>query len=86
MKDLGYSLLIDSPVGLAGPARLPPDVVATLHDAFKFAIEQPSMIEVLDRADARIRYMDSATLTQFAATSAQEQRELLERYGLAVKK
>ena len=83
MSDLGYDLLIDSPNGLCGPAGLPAAVAKTLHDAFKFAIEQPSVIELLAQSDQRVRYMSAEALTEFVAKSSIEQRELLQRYGLA---
>jgi len=86
MKDLGYPLVIDSPIGLAAPAGTPPEIVRTLQDAFKFALDQAAMRALLERSDQAPRYMDSAEFTQFVARSTVEQRALLTKYGMAKKR
>jgi tripartite-type tricarboxylate transporter receptor subunit TctC len=86
MKDLGYQIAIDSPIGLGGPAGIPPDVVRVLHDAFKFAIEQPAFIALLDRSDQSPRYMDTAQFNEFVQRSTVEQRALLIKYGMDSKR
>ena len=85
-KELGYTLTIDSPIGVGGPAGLPPQIVQTLHDAFKFAIEQPSMTALFERTDSNARYMSTADLNRYVVRSEVEQRELLTRYGFAKKR
>lgn len=86
MQELGYSIMIDSPTGLGGPAGIQPGIVKTLHDAFKFALEQPSMMALMDKADQRARYMSTEEYRQFVVQSNIDQRELLTRYGFAKKR
>lgn len=86
MRDLGYDISIDSPTGLGGPAGMPPEVVKTIHDAFKFALEQPAVMAALDKADQRPRYMPTDEYRKWVAQSNVEQRELLTRYGFAKKR
>lgn len=86
MKDLGYQIVIDSPIGLGGPAGIPPDIVRTLHDAFRFAIEQPAFVALLDKSDQAPRYMDTAEFNRFVQRSSVEQRALLTKYGMAGKR
>lgn len=86
MKDLGYQIVIDSPIGLGGPAGIPPEIVRTLHDAFKFAIEQPAFVALLDKSDQAPRYMDTAEFNRFVQRSSVEQRALLTKYGMASKR
>ncbi|WP_077002811.1 tripartite tricarboxylate transporter substrate binding protein [Variovorax sp. KK3] len=86
MRDLGYNVAIDSPTGLGGPAGLPAHVVKTLHDAFKFALEQPAVIALLERSDQLPRYMATDDYRRWVAQSAVEQRDLLTRYGFAKKR
>lgn len=86
MKDLGYPLTIDSPIGLGGPAGIAPEIVKTLHDAFKFAIEQPPFLALLDKSDQAPRYMDTPEFNRFVQQSAVEQRALLTKYGMAAKR
>ena len=86
MQDLGYQLTIDSPIGLGGPAGIPPEIVRALHDAFKFALEQPAMLALLDKSDQAPRYMNTQDFRKFVEQSAVEQRALLTKYGMAKKR
>ncbi|WP_083745721.1 tripartite tricarboxylate transporter substrate binding protein [Variovorax sp. KK3] len=86
MKDLGYQLVIDSPIGLGGPAGMPPEIVRALHDGFKFALEQPAFVALLDKSDQAPRYMDTAAFNAFVQQSFVEQRALLTKYGMAKKR
>ena len=85
-KDLGYPVTVESPTGLAGPAHLPPQIVKTLHDAFKFALEQPALTSVLAQSDQVPRYMSSSDYSSYVIRAAHEPRELLTRYGMAKKR
>jgi tripartite-type tricarboxylate transporter receptor subunit TctC len=84
-KDLGYPI-VDSPTGLAGPAHMPPEAVKAIHDAFKYALEQPALISLLSQSDQSPRYMGSEEYTNYVARAAKEQRDLLVSYGMAKKK
>lgn len=83
MKELGYETLIESPVGIGGPAGIPPQIVQQLQDAFKFASEQPSFLNLLEQSSLRPWYMPAADFRRFAERAEQEQRSLLQKYGFA---
>lgn len=86
MKDLGYELVIDSPIGLGGPAGMPAEIVRVLHDGFKFALEQPNFVALLDKSDQAPRYMNTVEFNSFVRQSFVEQRALLTKYGMAKKR
>jgi tripartite-type tricarboxylate transporter receptor subunit TctC len=85
MKELGYETLIESPVGIGGPAGIPPQIVHQLQEAFKFASEQPSFLNLLEQSSLRPWYMPAAEFRRFAERAEQEQRSLLQKYGFAKK-
>jgi tripartite-type tricarboxylate transporter receptor subunit TctC len=86
LKELGYPVFtVDTPAGLVGPANMAPDTVKILHDAFKFALDQPGVAGLLDRSDQAVRYMGTTEFKNYVARAAQEQRELLRKYGMAKK-
>ena len=85
LRDLGYPFVFDSPFGIAGPKGMEPAVVKKLHDAFKAAIEDKSVIEVLSRYDMPVRYMDSAGYTKFIDVVTAQERAILDRIGLLKK-
>jgi tripartite-type tricarboxylate transporter receptor subunit TctC len=86
MRELGYGVSIDSSIGLGGPQGMKPEVVRQLQDAFKFAMQQPSVVTMLDQADQQPRYAGSAEFTKFAEHAVVYQRQLLGKYGFAAKK
>ena len=43
LKDLGYPLVIESPIGIAGPKGMDPKVVAKLNDTFRAALDDPEV-------------------------------------------
>ena len=47
LQDLGYPFVFDCPFGVAGPKGMDPAIVKKLHDAFKAAIEDKSVVDVL---------------------------------------
>ncbi|WP_077002809.1 tripartite tricarboxylate transporter substrate binding protein [Variovorax sp. KK3] len=84
-KELGYDVTIESPVGIGGPAGMPAPMVAQLQDAFKFASEQPSFLNVLEQGALRPWYMPAARFRDFAERAEREQKALMSKYGFAKK-
>jgi len=85
IKELGYDITIESPVGIGGPASMPEAIVQTLQEAFRFASEQPSFVQMLERGALRPWYMDASEFHRFAERAEREQRALLSKYGYAKK-
>lgn len=85
LQELGYPFVIDSPFGIAGPKGMDPKVVQKLHDAFKKAIEDPAVIEVLDRFEMVPNYKNSADYRLAVDEQIKLERGLLERIGLLKK-
>ncbi len=85
LRDLGYPFVIDSPFGIAGPKGIDPAVTSKLHNAFKKALETPSVVDVLAKYDMTPRYMDSETYTRFVGEYIAKERKTIERIGLLKK-
>lgn len=85
LKELGYPFVFDSPFGIAGPKGMDPAVVQKLHDAFKQAMDDPKAKEIQKKFDFPTRYMDSAAYTKFVAEQVAEQKDVIEKLGLAKK-
>lgn len=82
MRQLGYEIVIDSPVGVGGPSGIAPSVVARLVAAFRTALDSPAVIDVLDRADQPRRFLEPGPYRQLVEQSIAEQRDLAARYGI----
>ena len=85
LQELGLPFVFDSPFGIAGPKGMDPAVVKTLHDAFKAAMDDPRAKEIQAKFDFPTRVMDSEAYTRFVAQQVAEQKDTLEKLGLAKK-
>ncbi len=85
LKELGYPFVFDSPFGLAGPKGMDPKIIAILHDAFKKALEEKSVIDTLARYDMTPRYMNTADYNKFVRDIIAQEKAALEKIGLAKK-
>jgi tripartite-type tricarboxylate transporter receptor subunit TctC len=85
LRELGYPFVFDSPFGIAGPKGMDPKVVKVLHDAFKKAIEDPTVIEALRSYDMVPRYLGTDEYRKAVEVLAQEERKALNALGLARK-
>ena len=85
LNELGFGLILDSPFGLAGPKGMDPAVVKKLHDAFKAALDDPKVAELMAKYDYPKRYMSTADYAKFAKQQYDEQRAVVDQLGLAKK-
>ena len=85
LTELGYPYVIDSPFGIGGPKGMDPKVVAKLHDAFKKALEEPSVLAVLERYDMIPNYKNTADYRTAVTEQIALEKQLLERIGLSKK-
>jgi tripartite-type tricarboxylate transporter receptor subunit TctC len=84
-KELGYSIVSNSPYGLAGPKGMDPAVVKALHDAFRKAIDDPQHLAVLDQLNQPVWYKNSADYAAWAKDTLVKERRLIEKLDLLAK-
>jgi tripartite-type tricarboxylate transporter receptor subunit TctC len=82
LTELGYDTVSDSPFGLIGPKGMDPAVVKKLDDAFKAALDEPKVREIVDRFDQPVVYMNSADYTAWAKKTYEAEKKTIERLGL----
>jgi tripartite-type tricarboxylate transporter receptor subunit TctC len=85
LQELGFQTVSDSPFGIGAPKGMDPALVKKLQDAFKKSLEDPSVVSVLEKFDQPVIWMDSAQYTKFAQDTFKEEKETVERLGLAKK-
>jgi tripartite-type tricarboxylate transporter receptor subunit TctC len=85
LKELGYSMVYDSPFGIAGPKGMDPKIVAKLHDAFKKAIEDPAVIATLAKFDMVANYKNTEDYVKFVAEVTESERKVIDSLGLTKK-
>jgi tripartite-type tricarboxylate transporter receptor subunit TctC len=85
VAESGYDTISESPFGIGGPKGMDPAVVKTLHDAFRKALEDPKVIETLDKFMQPVIYMNTDDYGRYAARTFEAERATIERMGLAKK-
>jgi tripartite-type tricarboxylate transporter receptor subunit TctC len=85
LKELGYPFVFDSPFGIAGPKGMDPEVVKKLHDAFKKALEEPAVIEMMAKYDMVPRYLDTEAYRKAVEELISSEQAALDKIGLAKK-
>jgi tripartite-type tricarboxylate transporter receptor subunit TctC len=86
LKEVGVDLVSTAPYGLAGPAGMAPTVVKTLHDVFRAALDDPSVVATLERLGQENAYLDTRDYLAWAQAQPQEQKRLLGIVGLLEQK
>ena len=85
LKELGYDVVSNSPWGLAGPKGMDSNVVKILHDAFKKGMEDPAFLKILDQFNMEPYYKNTEDYVKLVHQLAKEEKENIERLGLAAK-
>jgi tripartite-type tricarboxylate transporter receptor subunit TctC len=85
VKENGWDTISESPFGIGGPKGMDPAVVRVLNDAFKKTLEDPKVIETLDKFYQPVIYMNSEDYTKYAIRTFEAEKGTVERLGLAKK-
>ncbi|SPR99042.1 tripartite tricarboxylate transporter substrate binding protein [Cupriavidus taiwanensis] len=83
LRDVGLDIVSTSPFGIAGPRNMDPQAVQVLHDAFRKALHEPAMQQLLERLDQEMAYLDSSGYAAFARQRHDSQGKLVKRLGLS---
>lgn len=82
LTELGFETVSDSPYGLAGPKGMDPQALKVLHDAFRKALDDAKVQQMLDRFDQPTTYMGPADYTAWAKKTLDAERATIDRLGL----
>lgn len=82
LVESGYNVVVPSPLGLAGPAGMPQEIVEKLDVAVKNALEEPEFKRVLDNIGVRTYYMNNKEYADFARKTFAAEENILKNLGL----
>jgi tripartite-type tricarboxylate transporter receptor subunit TctC len=82
LRDAGFAMATDSPIGLTAPKGLDPKVVTTLHDAFKKGMDEPAFRATLAKLDMEPWYRSSEDFRAYALSDIPEQKRVVEEFSL----
>ena len=80
VKELGYKVVHDSPIGIVGPKGLPREIVATLHDAFRKALDDPAFLSTMEKFEMPVLYQNTQDFTKYWADAYIEAGEHVRKF------
>lgn len=80
VKEQGYKIVHLTPLGLAGPKDLPPEIVKTLHDGFRKAMDDPSFAAAMEEMENPLLYLGSEAYARAWAASDIEEGERVRKF------
>lgn len=83
LRERGVDVVGWSPYGIVGPKGMAPDLVKTIHDAFKVGFDDPGHAELLARFVQDPWYRDPAGFRAWAEEYSTTVKPMLVRAGLA---
>jgi tripartite-type tricarboxylate transporter receptor subunit TctC len=84
LKEAGIDIVANAPNGIGGPAGMDPKVVKALHDAFRAALQDPSVLKVTHQFAQDVYYLSSQDYHDFAMRQIEEEKRVVEELGLQV--
>jgi tripartite-type tricarboxylate transporter receptor subunit TctC len=83
LRELGHGIVATSPYGIAGPRGMPPEIVKTLHDAFKAAMHEPAHLAELAKYDQELAYLGPDDYGRAMREAVAAERLIVQQLGLA---
>lgn len=84
LRDLGYDMAVTSPYGIVGPKGLSPELVDTLHRAFRKAYEDEASQAVIRRWEMPKEYLGPAEYLSFAKDRVEYEKRMVARMKLSI--
>jgi tripartite-type tricarboxylate transporter receptor subunit TctC len=84
VKELGYDLTIDSPMGLVAPKNLDPAVAARLSSAFSKAATDPTYRSLLELYDMQPQVISGEAYAAYARTAYNRDAKMLSEIGFKI--
>jgi tripartite-type tricarboxylate transporter receptor subunit TctC len=85
LKELGYDVVWEAPVGFFGPKGMPAPVVKRLHDALRKGMETPAFLNAMKTREMSILYLNSEDTEKAVQQEAERIEKLVKKLGLEKK-
>lgn len=82
LKEKGYNVLFGSARAIVAPKGTPDEVIKTLHDTFKTALESPENVEKSNNSNLPLQYMSPEELTNFINEQEIYIKEIVPKLGI----
>jgi len=84
LREVGHDMVVTSPYGIAGPKGLEPEIVATLHTAFRKALEDEASQAIMRRWEMPREYLGPDDYLTYVRQRVAYERATVARLGLSI--
>jgi tripartite-type tricarboxylate transporter receptor subunit TctC len=82
LKELGYDVVWEAPVGFFGPKGIPKPVVQKLNDAFQKGIDSPSFVNAMKTREMTITYLNAEDTEKAVRRESERFERMVKKLGL----
>ena len=82
LQEIGYDIVAPGAISLIGPKGMSPQIVETLHQAFKTALDDPDYVRICQESDQVITYRSPQELARYIADTHKTWGPLITSLGL----
>lgn len=81
-KEMGYDIVVPSPLGMAGPKGLPAEIIQKLEAAVQAAMQESSFKQTATNYGIRLEYHDAKAYTALAQQVFASEKDIVAHIGL----
>ncbi len=85
VKELGYDVVWEGPVGFFGPKGMPKPIVQRLNEAFHKGIDDPSFQNAMKRLEMTVTYLNAEDTEKAVRREAERIERIVKKLGLEKK-
>lgn len=86
LKEAGYPVALASPLGIGGPAGLPPAIVVKLDEAIASVLKDPAFIAQAEKIGIELQYRNHQQYAQYAERAFAQEKSIIGRLAGEVQK
>lgn len=85
LKELGYDVVWEAPVGFFGPKGIPKPIVQKINDAFQKGIDSPNFVNAMKTREMTITYLNAEETENAVRREAERFERMVKKLGLEKK-
>ena len=85
LKEAGYDMVYSSPLQLIGPKGMSKPIVASLHEAFRKAMDDADYLSILRKFDMSANYLGPEDLDKAMRKESDQIKKIVQKLGLEKK-
>jgi tripartite-type tricarboxylate transporter receptor subunit TctC len=86
LKEQGYPVAVASPLGIGGPAGMPPAIVEKLDTAIREILADPAFVSTVEKFGIELAYRNHQQYSEYARVTFAQEKSIIERLSKEAQK